>query len=217
MNDTDNLPPPTPPPDDDFQVNEDDPQFTLEHIRQKMESVAQDFAAGKLNRAQFNAMYGHYSDRRKIVERLIARDPKSSAWRQAATPGHTGFLRTHFEAHPEFVIVFRHHNPRPLLSIGQPPNEAQVVIRQVLRLLWQHERPPRTGLARKLIGRERWLVMIVGELALTVVIYSLQPSVDQSNTVRDLHSDFERANHSALQRGLSGAKMVFPQRAVMEY
>jgi hypothetical protein len=36
----------------------DTPQETLEHIRQKMESVARNFAEGQINRAQFNAMYG---------------------------------------------------------------------------------------------------------------------------------------------------------------
>lgn len=193
----------------------DDPQATLEHIRMKMESVAADFANGTLNRAQFNAIYAHYSDQRTLIERLIERNPGNNAWRQAAAPGHTGFLRSHFEAQPIFYVVFRHNDPRPLITGGEEPSSAREQVVQILKALWRTpEQPPRTGLARKAMADNAWMVIAVGELAVTIIVYSLQPSASQQNLARDLHHDFERANRTALQRGSSADRMVFPQRAL---
>ncbi|MBC8097813.1 MAG: hypothetical protein H7Y11_00080 [Armatimonadetes bacterium] len=74
---------------------------------------------------------------------------------------------------------------------------------------------PNQGLARKAMGDGRWLVLVLGGCALSVVVYSLQPSQQQYNLVRDLHADFERANLLSLQLGLASQKMVFPQRALL--
>jgi hypothetical protein len=69
-------------------------------------------------------------------------------------------------------------------------------------------------LARKEMSDNAWMVIAIGELALTIVVYSLQPSNVQQNLVRDLHNDFERANRMALQRNLSPDRMVYPQRSL---
>src|SRR5262245_27349023 len=78
----------------------DDPTAALENLRGKMEGVARDYAGGKLNRAQFNAIYGRYDEQRKIIERLLERDPENDAWQHVAEPGHTQFLLNHFQARP---------------------------------------------------------------------------------------------------------------------
>lgn len=188
---------------------------TLEHLRSKMQTVAADFAAGKLNRAQFNAMYAHYSEQRLLVEKLHQRNPDNDLWRQAATPGHTSFLRTHFEARPVFYIVFRHHNTKPLIKAGVEPADAARQIGSLVKIVWKMEKIPTSGLARKAMGDGQWVVMALGEFSMTIVVYSLQPSSHQHNHVRDLHSDFERANRVGLQRNLSTQKMVFPQRGLL--
>jgi hypothetical protein len=48
-------------------------------------------------------------------------------------------------------------------------------------------------------------------------MFMLEPSPMQANKVRDLHSDFERANRMALERGTKSLdRLVFPQRALVE-
>ncbi len=189
---------------------------TLDHLRRKMQEVVADFAAGRINRAQFNAIYAHYNEQRTLVEKLHQRNPENDAWRQAAAPGHTGFLRTHFESRVLFYIVFRHRDPRPLIKSGEEPTpEVGRQIGTMIKTLWKMEQIPTSGLARKAVGDGKWMVIVPGEHAMTVVIYSLQPSAHQLNLVKDLHSDFERANRLSFQRGLSSNKMVFPQRALL--
>jgi hypothetical protein len=188
---------------------------TIEHLRKKLQTVAADFAEGKLNRAQFNAIYAHYNEQRMLVEKLHQRNPDNDIWRQAVTPGNTGFLRTHFEARPVFYIVFRHHTPTPLMKGGVEPADAVRQIGSLIKTVWKMEKIPASGLARKAMGDGQWVVMALGEFALTVVVFSLQPSTKQHNHIRDLHRDFERANRYSLERNLTPAKMVFPQRGLL--
>ncbi|MEZ4669101.1 MAG: hypothetical protein R3E39_14435 [Anaerolineae bacterium] len=200
----------------DVQNTPENPEAALQQIKYKMEVVANEFGDGKLNRAQFNAIYGRYSEQRTIIERLIERNPENPAWKQAAAPGHTSFLRQHFEARLTYYLVYQHNISKPLTMDGkQEPNFEQVG--SVLQALWGMRNRPKVGLARKDMGNGQWLVMALGENAVTLAMFMLEPSVAQSTLVRDLHNDFERANRKALGNGTSSVdRFVFPQRALAE-
>lgn len=181
-----------------------------------MEIVANEFAKGKINRAQFNAIYGRYSEQRAIIERLIQRNPNSDAWKQASAAGHTSFLREHFEARLQFYLVYQHNIATPLTMGGkrQPDMEQ---ISPVLKSLWSMTNRPKVGLARRDMGSASWLVLALGEYAVTLAMFMLEPSALQMNLTRDLHADFERANRAALERGTRSLdRFVFPQRALAE-
>jgi hypothetical protein len=203
-------------PDPTPTLNPDDPQAALDSLRRKMEVVANEFAQGKINRAQFNDIYGRYSEQRTIIERLIERNPQNQAWKQAAAPGHTSFLRDHFEARLQYYLVYQHNIPTPLMMGGKyQPN--MDTIGGVLRALWGMSNRPKIGLARKDMGDGQWLVLALGEFAVTLALYVLEPSIAQANLVRDLHADFERANQRALAKGTRSLdRFVFPQRALTE-
>ena len=182
-----------------------------------MEVISDEFAQGKINRAQFNAMYKRYSEQRTIIERLIARNPDNEAWKQVISlKGQTGFLRSHFEAQPLYYVVYRHKVYEPIMIGGQQkPNES--VIKPVLQLVWSMPTRPANGLGRKQIGDTNWLILAVGNYAASAIMFSLEPSIAQARLVRDLHADFERANQAALARGwIVPERMVFPQRALVE-
>lgn len=194
----------------------DNPQAALERIRQKMEQVATEFSQGKINRAQFNAIYARYSEQRTIIERLLERNPQNQAWKQAAAPGHTSFLRDHFEARLLYYLVYQHNIPTPL-AMGGKHQANMDKISQILHQLWSIKNRPQIGLARKDMENGQWLVLALGEHAVTLVMYMLEPSLTQLHLVRDLHADFERANMTALTRGTRSLdRFVFPQRALTE-
>lgn len=189
----------------------------LDVLRQKMKTVAGEFAEGKINRAQFNALYKRYSEQRTIIERLMQRDPENEAWRQVmSTKGYTSFLRSHFEAQPLYYSVHTHREIEPIVRGGPRPADASMV-QPLLRAVWQLATVPKQGVGKKALANGEWLVLAVGEHALTAVIFSLEPSVAQARLVRDLHNDFERANQAALARKwIIPDRMVFPQRALTE-
>lgn len=191
------------------------PQAALESIRQRLQIIAKEYSTGKLNAVQFNAIYRHYMEKRTIIEKLIERNPDSDAWKAAASPGHTMYLKDRYEARPLYYVVFRKGDKRPLLFDGKVPKKAAEQIHKLLEIFWKMA-DWRQGLARKSVGDGMWLMLMVGENAMTIAVYFLQPSTIQVNQLKDLHSDFERANTKALERGFSPDRMVFPQRSLMD-
>jgi hypothetical protein len=202
--------------DDDTPTNPENPLQALDQLRERMERVAAEYADGKLNRAQFNAIYAKLSEQRAIIEKLRQRDPNSPAWKTVVENVNTRFLREHFQARLLYFLVYQHGKPTPLMMGGtQQPNMERIA--QVLQQLWSMKSRPRSGLARKDMGNGQWLVLAVGEFSLTIALYMLEPSVQQMNLVRDLQADFERANSASLHQGTRSLdRFVFPQRALTE-
>ncbi len=195
----------------------------LEKLRQKTAQVANEFAEGKINRAQFNAMYSYYNERRVIVERLLARDPDSQAWQQVVRPGHTGFLRQHFEARVLAYTIYSQGNDdveHPITSHGSvpvPPQVIKPILTALTVLLRTHNSAKPLSALRKPADNSRWLTIVPGRYTVAFALFSLEPSIQQFTLVQDLHRDFERANRVALERGIRvPEQLVFPHRALFE-
>jgi hypothetical protein len=192
----------------------------LEKLRQKTALVATEYAEGKLNRAQFMAMYAHYNERRTIIELLLARDPDTHAWQPVAQPGHTGFLREHYEAR---VLSYAIYDQRPqaignlISSQGTPlldPDLAKKVLTAIGIVMRNHKD---LAAQRKQFEDGQWAVFIPGQQTTSIVLFSLEPSVRQVTLVYDLHRDFERANRVTLERGIRHPDhLVFPHRALFD-
>jgi seryl-tRNA synthetase len=193
------------------------PVSALNVLRQKMQTIADEFAEGKINRAQFNAMYKRYSEQRTIIERLVQRNPDSDAWRQVmGTKGYTSYLRSHFEAQPLYYAIHAHRQEKPIV-MGGTKSAVATSLQPLLEAVWKMSNIPKAGVGRKSLANGEWLILVIGEYALTAVVFSLEPSIVQARLVRDLHNDFERANHAALARKwIIPDRMVFPQRALTE-
>ena len=186
-------------------------------LREKMARLANEFAAGKLNQAQFDAIYARYSEQRDITERLLERDPSSQAWQAVIRPGHTQFLKKHYAAVPLSYAIYALESSTRIVITGtlqmrRPQLEA--VLRR-LRAVIQERGIPEP--AQKALSDGKHVVFVPGELTVAVVIFSRKPAAAQVTRLKDMHHDFERANHRALrQRDYNTARMVFPHRALFE-
>lgn len=193
------------------------PYMALKLLLHKMARVKEEYKNGKLNPAQYEALTQRYNEQHTIIQRLIERDPEGKAWKQVlGTQGHTGFLRQHFEAQAIYFVVYHHELKARIYASGRrKPDEA--LIKPVLKQLWGLPTRPKSGIGRKPLGEDQWLIMVVGEVTVTVIHFTLEPSAEQIQLARDLHADFERANAAALTRGaIVPERMVFPQRALVE-
>lgn len=195
--------------------NATNPNSALQTIREKMQGVVAEYSNGDINASQFNAVYQHYSEKRDIIELMLERNPNSDAWRSVVQQGYTGHLRSQFQAKPLHYAVFKRGNTSPLLSSGKLSRKTAQQIHQMLRVVFAMK-TQRTGLARKSIGNGNWLVVSIGQQALTIVTFTLQPSSIQTTKVRDLHEDFEMANKRALKNNAPSDRLVYPQRALLE-
>lgn len=193
-----------------------DAASALQDLRKRMEQIADAFAGGDINKKQFQTMYEKYSESRSIIEKLVARNPETEAWRNVPTSGYTKILMPQFEARPLYYLVFCVQRREPLMSGGSAPPEENTITPLARQVLAMTNRPP-SGLGRKPLAMDKWMILATGAYAATGVIFSYEPSVSQARLVRDLHADFERANQAALARGwISPERMVFPQRALID-
>jgi hypothetical protein len=192
-------------------------EVALETLRQKTAQVANEFANGKINRAQFSSMYAYYNEKRVIIEQLLMRDPGTQAWQQVARPGHTTFLRQHFEARVMAFAVYDIGKLEPITEQGTQPIPSDGVQRILTALyIVMRNRKDLNPVSRRVEGGG-WLTIVPGVYTTAVALFSLEPAARQVLLVRDLHMDFERANRNALERGIRRPEqLVFPHRALFE-
>jgi hypothetical protein len=189
----------------------------LERLRQKMAAVAEEFAQGKINRAQFHAIYQRYQEQRQITEMLLQRDPQTGAWQTVMRPGHTGFLRDYYEAKIESYAIYHLALQKQVIVTGG----VQLPIQQVAPLLGKlkaiiNDRGY-ASLARRKLSDERWVVFVPGAYTVSVVVFSLEPSPSQLQRIEDMQHDFERANAQALgENRIRPRELVYPHRALFE-
>lgn len=198
---------------------EEKAKVALDRLRQKMTKVAEEYAAGKLNRAQFHAIYQRYKEQREITERMINRDPQSGAWQNVVQPGLTGFLRKHFESQVESYSIYHIMLERPIIRTGAlqlPQRQVLPVLKRLQRLVSNDvDHTPRV--AKRKLRDDRYVVLVPGRLTVSAIVFSLEPAIAQLEMVRDIHDDFERANAMALNENrLNPRDMVFPHRALFE-
>ncbi|MBN1287744.1 MAG: hypothetical protein JXB47_20255 [Anaerolineae bacterium] len=189
----------------------------LARLREKMAQVATEFATGKINRAQFNAIYSRYNEQRQITERLLERNPNSQAWRQVVKEGHTTFLRQHYQAHVLSYALYDNESSMPLYSLGNFKIETSLLVPMLSSFRAAASEMFGAGLKSTEIEGGRWLVFVPGRFTTSIVLFSVEPASRQLDLVQDLHRDFERANQQALARGVRDQEtLVFPQRALVE-
>jgi hypothetical protein len=191
----------------------------IEVLRQKMAAISEEYASGKINRAQFDAIYLRYQERRQITERMIERDPDTGAWRSVVEPGYTGFLRQYYEAKVESYAIYHIARRAQIVRTGhvQIPEEQMTPILNRLYEVWESQETHEMIPAYRVLQDKRWVFFIPGEYSLAVVIFSLEPATAQIEMVKDIHTDFERANVQMLRTANYDLKqMVFPHRALFE-
>lgn len=187
----------------------------LVQIRARLDKITRDYADGRLNATQFNALYAHYAEKRQIIEKLLERDPDTDAWRNVAAQGHTMRLRARLESRAVYYVVLRRGDTKPLLSAGKLTEKTARQVHQMLKVLWRLQTWS-VGMVRKSLGGGLWLLLVTGKHSMTLAVYAMQPSPLQVNHLRDLQADFEHANQIALEKGEPAQTMVFPQRALLE-
>jgi hypothetical protein len=199
----------------DPQQETDSPQQALVEIRHQINKLTQEYSSGKLNAAQFNALYRHYAEKRTLIQKLLQQNPASTAWRAVVQQGHTTDLRDRYISRPLYYVVFQHEQHEPLAVEGKLPRKAAEEMYKQLQMFWSAEQR-QEGVTSKSIGDALWMLAVSGAYSMTIAIYFLQPSTLQSDHLHELHNDFERANRHLLERRLPANRMVFPQRSLFQ-
>ena len=173
----------------------------LQELRSKMARLAEDFAQGSLNRAQFQEIYAHYQRQRVNIERAMYDMPGSDAWRGVVSTGLTSMLRQRNAAQVLSYSIYDNSTSLPLASAGEFKIDTGLLVPMLSSFRSATREIFGAGMRSTEIEGGRWLCFVPGRFTTLFVLFSVEPARIQLTLIEDLHRDFETANASALARG----------------
>lgn len=181
----------------------------LTALDRKLARVEEDFAQGRINPTQYQAIRRHYLEQREVALKLHASNPASDRWRVVLEEGMTVFLLQLNEAVCRgFALYDVETRDRIFLegAMGRPAEEAMALLGTF------GPAPGGAADGRMLATRAddgTSLLLIPGRQTAALAIFSQDPPGWQVRALREVHRNFEVANQAALARG-ERRSLVFP-------
>ncbi len=186
-------------------------------VSKKMMRLAEDFAAGRVNRTQFEKLYRHYLQERETIERLLESQPGSAAWKGAVTEGESVLIKRKHAAEPLGYAIYLNANSMPIRSVGDFRIDSALLVPMLSSFRSATAEIFGSGLKSSEIEGGRWMCFVPGVYTTLIVLFSLEPARLQMEMLEQLHRHFERANQPAFEAGLPDAtKLVYPHAAAFE-
>lgn len=190
----------------------------LDQVRQKMERLAEDFAAGRVNTAQFQELYAHYQQERRVIEEALEEAPEAVTWRAVVTAekGESMIIRRRHAARILGHAIYLNASATLLRSVGEYDIDTRLVV-SMLDSLRASDAEPESQMRGIEIENARWVRFTPGQYTTLAVLFSIEPSRVQLDMLHDLQMHFERANQKLLAQGVTDpTRFVFPHAAGLE-
>jgi hypothetical protein len=183
----------------------------LDKVQDKINRLAEEFAGGTINRAQFNELYDHYRREQMTVKQWIDLYPESDDWKEATTEGKSVIIRAEHKAKVIGYAVYENESGMPLNTIGQFEVEAELAIPMLSSYRAATKEIFGAGMRSSEIEGGRWLCYMPGEFTTLMALFSTEPASTQLDAMENLHRLFERANRTLLtQTMVDPNELVFP-------
>ena len=189
----------------------------LGKVSDKMMKLAEDFAQGRVNRAQFEKLYRHYLEERETIERIMEQQPGTPAWKGAVTAGESMLIKRKHAAQPLGYAIYLNANSLPIRSVGDFRIDSALLVPMLSSFRSATAEIFGSGLRSSEIEGGRWMCFVPGVYTTLIVLFSLEPARLQLEMLEQLHRHFEKANQPAFEAGLPDqTRLVFPHAAAFE-
>jgi hypothetical protein len=94
-------------------------QAYLEKVRSKVDSLAERFINGGINRQQFQDLYAHYQAEIASIEQALLINPDSDEWKQAVADGQSIIIRRRNATRLLGYSIYANGTGLPLLTAGE--------------------------------------------------------------------------------------------------
>jgi hypothetical protein len=206
------TPPPQPTADGEPSPLEN-PEEYLERVQVKINKLAEEFAAGEINRAQFQELYEHYRREQQTVKRYLEMAPDSEEWKAATTEGKSVVIRQENVAKVLGYAVYDNESGMPLSTIGEFQIEAELAIPMLSSYRAATKEIFGAGMRSTQIEGGQWLAYMPGEFTTLMTLFSTDPASEQLESLEELHLLFERANRTLLSSPpVNPDELVFPHK-----
>lgn len=180
--------------------SEEEGQAYLEKLRNKINALAEKFAAGSINRRQFEDLYRHYQQEIMQVESLLLINPNTDQWKDAVTEGQSILIRRRAASKIIGYSIYDHFSGMPLKTKGEFLVEPELFIPMLSSYQNASEEIFGGGMQTMQIVGGRWLCFIPGKFTTTMVLLSNEPSKKQMDILGEVHKVFEQANSRLLSK-----------------
>ena len=176
-------------------------RLRLQDLRGKMARLSDDFAVGKINRTQFEAIYKHYQDQLQQIEQALYRLPGSTEWRGAVSQGMTGQLRERHAAQVLSYAIYDNTTSLPLATVGSFNVDTSLLVPMLSSFRSATAEMFGAALRSPELEGGRWLRFVPSLHTTLIVLFSSEPARLQLSLIEDLHHDFEVAYSPAFEHG----------------
>jgi hypothetical protein len=200
--------PPTPTPDPDTE------RYSQE-LEAKLDRTVQDLADGIINRAQFENLYRHYQNQRRMVQGLVAEGSDHVPDSMAA--GESMIIRQRYAAKALAYAVYDNESSVPLHTRGNFPVDSDLVVGFLSGFRSAAVEILGAGAAKAEAEDGKVLCYLPGQFSTLIVLYSSDPAQVDMQSLRQAHLHFETLNSNLLkQRPIPTDELLFNYDLVLK-
>jgi hypothetical protein len=170
----------------------------LQEVEAKLDRTVQDLADGLINRAQFENLYRHYQNQRRMLQGLIAEG--SGQMPASLTEGESMVIRQKYAAKVLAYAVYDNESSVPLYTMGNFPVDNDLVVGFLSGFRSAAVEILGAGAAKAEAEDGKVLCYVPGQYCTLIVLYSSDPAEVDMRGLRQIHLHFETLNAGLLKR-----------------
>jgi hypothetical protein len=172
----------------------------LEQLDTKLDRTVQDFADGIINRAQFENLYRHYQNQRRVIQGYL----------ESVKPGESLIIRRQYAAKVLAYSVYDNESSLPLHTVGDFPLENELVVGFLSGFRSASTEILGAGAQKAVAEDGKVLVYIPGQDTTLIVLYSSEPAEVDIRGLRQAHQHFEKVNGpTLLDKPINASALLF--------
>jgi hypothetical protein len=187
----------------------------LQELEAKLDRTVQDLADGLINRAQFENLYRHYQNQRRMLHGLLTEGRGQVP--ASLTTGESMVIRQKYAAKVLAYAVYDNESSVPLRTVGNFPVDSDLVVGFLSGFRSAAAEILGAGAAKAEAEDGKVLCYVPGQYSTLLVLYSSDPAEVDMRTLRQTHFHFETLNASLLkQRPIPADILLFNYDMVLK-
>lgn len=188
---------------------------SLHELERKLDRTVQDLADGLINRAQFENLYRHYQNQRRMVRGLLSEG--GGQLPASLTAGESMIIRQKYAAKVLAYAIYDNESSVPLYTLGDFPVESELVVGFLSGFRSAAAEILGAGAAKAEAEDGKVLCYVPGQYCTLIVLYSSDPAEVDVRGLRQMHAHFETLNAGLLkQRPIPTGQLYFNHAMVLK-
>ena len=187
----------------------------LLEVETKLDRTVQDLADGLVNRSQFENLYRHYQNQRRMLQGLLAEGGGQVP--ASVMAGESMIIRQRYAAKVLAYAIYDNESSVPLYTMGNFPVDSDLVVGFLSGFRSAAAEILGAGAAKAEAEDGKVLYYVSGQYATLIVLFSSDPAEVDLRGLRQTHLHFETLNADLLkQRPIPADQLFFNYDMVLK-